>query len=112
MIESMDLLGLVLSNPRVALSIVIQVLLGFALGYVSVKVVRYILAFLGLIVLGSVLSVWSVGGSVDAFLAQVSETALQLKPIILNLLTTLGILTVGPVTVGFVLGLIVGFLRK
>ena len=112
MLLATDIINLLFSDPKIALTIAIQIILGFALGYFSVKVIKYILALIGIIVLGSVMSVWSLGGSIESFLVQLGGTALQLKPVIINLLTTLGILTVGPVTIGFILGLIIGLMRK
>ena len=100
------------SNPYVAVSLIIQVLLGFALGYFSVKVFKYILAFIGILVLGSFLNAWSFGGSIEETIYKYYEGFKDLIPVIKNLLITLGILTVGPVSIGFILGLIVGFMRK
>ncbi len=100
------------SNPYVAVSLIIQVLLGFALGYFSVKVFKYILAFIGILVLGSFLNAWSLGGSIEETIYKYYEGFKDLIPVIKNLLITLGILTVGPVSIGFILGLIVGFMRK
>jgi len=100
------------SNPYVAISLIIQILLGFALGYFSVKVFKYILAFIGILVLGSVLNVWSFGGSIEETIYKYYEGLKDVIPVIKNLLITLGILTVGPVSIGFILGLIVGFMRK
>ncbi len=100
------------SNPYVAVSLIIQVLLGFALGYFSVKVFKYILTFIGILVLGSILNVWSFGGSIEETIYKYYEGLKDIIPVIKNLLITLGILTVGPVSIGFILGLIVGFMRK
>ena len=111
-VESIDIINILLSDPKVALTVIIQIALGLALGYFSVKIIKYILALIGIIVLGSVMSIWSIGGGIEGFLARLGGTAIQLKPVIMNLLTTLGVLTVGPVTIGFILGLIIGFLRR
>ena len=100
------------SNPYVAVSLIIQILLGFALGYFSVKVFKYILAFIGILVLGSILNAWSFGGSIEETIYKYYEGLKDVIPVIKNLLITLGILTVGPVSIGFILGLIVGFMRK
>jgi len=111
-VKSIDIISMLFTNPKIALTVMIQIALGFALGYFSVKIIKYILALIGIIVLGSVMSVWSIGGSIESFLAKLGGTALQLKPVIMNLLTTLGVLTIGPVTIGFILGLIIGFIRR
>lgn len=100
------------SNPKVLVAITIQFLLGFGLGYFSLKVIKYIIALIGLIILGSVLSVWSIGGSVENFLAKIGVESQKILPLTKDIATTLGILTVGPVTVGFLVGILVVAMRK
>ena len=97
-----------LSDARVFLPMLVQFLLGLGLGYVSVKALKYILAFIAILVLGSFLSVWSLGGSIDAAMTNLGELAGAVK----NLLLLLGIMTVGPVSVGFILGALIALLRK
>ncbi|BEP17932.1 hypothetical protein PYJP_12840 [Pyrofollis japonicus] len=107
-----DIVAKAMSNPKVAIATLIQFLLGFALGYYSVKIARYLLAWIGVIILGSLLSVWSLGGSAEDILTKIGAEAKKVLPIVKDFLAALGILTVGPVAVGFILGLIVGFTRK
>ena len=107
-----DIIGEALKNPKILVALVIQFALGLALGYVSVKALKYILAFIGILVLGSVLSVWSLGGSVEDFIANLGVQAQQLLPVIKNFLTTLGLLTVGPVSVGFIIGILIALAKK
>ncbi|RLF15203.1 MAG: hypothetical protein DRJ66_04765 [Thermoprotei archaeon] len=107
-----ELVSNALSNPKVLVTIAIQFLLGLSLGYFSVKVIKYILALIGILILGSFLSVWSLGGSIDEFLLRIGVEAQKVLPLIRDLLSTLGILTIGPVTIGFIAGIIVGSLRK
>ncbi|OYT46460.1 MAG: hypothetical protein B6U85_07515 [Desulfurococcales archaeon ex4484_42] len=107
-----DIIGEALKNPKVLVALVIQFALGLALGYVSVKALKYILAFIGILVLGSVLSVWSLGGSVEDFIANLGMQAQQLLPVIKNFLTTLGLLTVGPVSIGFIIGILIALARR
>ncbi|ABN70630.1 hypothetical protein Smar_1544 [Staphylothermus marinus F1] len=111
-ISSINITNTLLSNPKVLIVIMIQFLLGLALGYFSVKVLKYLLALLGIIILGAVLSVWSIGGSIQNLLLNMGSEAQKLWPVIMGLIQTLGILTMGPVTAGVVLGLIIGLLRK
>ncbi len=101
-----------LSNPKAFIAIAIQFILGFALGYYSAKVIKYLLALIGIIVLGSVLSVWSIGGNINEFLSKVSSEAVKLWPVIQGFMATFGIMTIVPVTVGFILGAIAAFARK
>ena len=107
-----DVLSKAMANPKVAVSMLIQFLLGLALGYYSAKIAKYLLAWIGVIIIGALLSVWSLGGSVDDILTKLGLEAKKLMPIIRDFLTALGVLTVGPVAVGFVLGLIIGVTRK
>lgn len=97
-----------LSDARVLVSILVQFLLGLGLGYVSVKALKYIIAFIAILVLGSFLSVWSLGASVDSALRNLGELVGVAK----NLLLLLGIMSVGPVSIGFILGALIALLRK
>ncbi len=110
--ELPEFISAALSNPKVLIAVLIQFLLGLGLGYFSVKVIKYILALLGILVLGSVLSVWSLGGSIDEFLTKIGAEAQKVLPLIKSIMATLGILTVGPVAIGFIIGIIAGSLKK
>ncbi len=101
-----------LSNPKVLIAVLIQFLLGLGLGYFSAKVVKYILALVGILILGSILSVWSLGGSIEDYLSRFGSEAAGLWPVVQGFLQTLGILTIGPVTAGFILGVILAFMKK
>ncbi len=107
-----DMLQEAMSNQKVLIAVSIQFLLGLGLGYYSAKVIKYLLALIGIIILGAVLSVWSLGGSIEGFIARLGTQAESFVPIIKGFMATLGILTVGPVTVGFLLGLIIALSRK
>ncbi len=107
-----DIISEALKNPKILIALIIQFALGLGLGYVSVKALKYILAFIGILVLGSVLSVWSLGGSVEDFIANLGVQAQQLLPVIKNFLTTLGLLTVGPVSIGFIIGILLALVKK
>lgn len=102
------LLSEVLADPKVSAAIFIQFLLGLGLGYVAVKVFKYILAFIAILVLGTFLSVWSLGGSIENTLSTFGELANTAK----SFITILGLMTVGPVSVGFIVGALIGLLRK
>ncbi len=107
-----DFVFMALSNPRVAIAIAVEVVLGAALGYIMAKMAKYIFAFIALLVIGAVLNVWSLGGSVEDFLMKLGFTAGQLKDVVLGFINTLGLLMVGPVTLGFFIGLVLGMLKK
>lgn len=109
---TLGIVDLVTSNPKVAVSIGIQVILGIALGYTMVKVIKYIAAFIGVIIIGAILNVWSLGGSIEDFIANFGQQAQEVKDFAVNLIKILGILSVGPVTLGFVIGLLIGLTRS
>jgi len=100
------------SNPYMAASIIIQLVLGIALGYVSVKVLKYVLAFIGILVLGAFLNVWSLGGSLQTALQNYYQQFQQIEPALKKMMATLGLLTVGPVSIGFIIGIIIGVVKK
>jgi len=101
-----------LSNPRVLIAIGIQFALGLALGYFSVKVLKYILALIGVLILGSILSVWSLGGNINELISSIGVEVQKVLPLIKSVVSALGIFTIGPVAVGFLIGLIIGSTRK
>jgi len=105
------LLDLMLTNPKILVAITVQILMGIGLGYYTAKVAKYILALIAIIVIGVILNVWSLGGSVEEVLKNLGAQALELKDVALRFLTLLGVLTVGPVTLGFIIGLLIA-IRK
>lgn len=107
-----NIISQAMSNPKVAISMLIQFLLGLALGYYSAKIAKYLLAWIGVIIIGALLSVWSLGGSVEDILTKLGLEAKKMMPVIRDFLTALGVLTVGPVAIGFILGLLIGITRK
>lgn len=106
------IISTMVSNPYMAASIIIQFVLGIALGYVSVKVLKYVLAFIGILVLGAFLNVWSLGGNLQSALQNYYSQFQQVEPVLKKMMATLGLMTVGPVSIGFIIGLIIGVARK
>ncbi len=107
-----DFIHSALSNPQVAIAIIIEIIMGVALGYVMAKMAKYIVAFIAILIIGAVLNVWSLGGSIQDFLTKLGMTAVEFKNIILGFLGTLGLLMVGPVTLGFLIGIVIGLMKK
>ena len=107
-----ELLNQALSNPNVAIAAGIQFFLGLALGYVAAKAAKYITAFIIILALGAVLNVWSLGGTTSDILTRLGENFYRIKDAIMPLLQALGILTVGPVSIGFFVGVAIAMLRK
>lgn len=103
-----EILSKLLSQPPTLVVTIIQFVLGFAVGYLSVKVMKYILAFIAVLILGALLSIWSLGTSPSEVLGlfgMISETVKKLAIVV-------GLMSVGPTTVGFIIGVVIGLLRK
>ncbi|NPA99041.1 MAG: hypothetical protein GXO43_06640 [Crenarchaeota archaeon] len=107
-----DFIHAALTNPQVAIAIIIEIIMGIALGYIMAKMAKYIIAFIAILIIGAVLNVWSLGGSIQGFLTKLGITAMEFKNIILGFLGTLGLLMVGPVTLGFLIGIVIGLMKK
>jgi len=106
--EVSELLAAAFSNPQSAIVFIIQFLLGLALGYVAAKAFKYIIAIIIIIVIGTFLSIWSLGGS----LSQVFETLRPMLDLVRNFAIVLGIFTVTPIALGFVIGVVIALFRK
>ncbi len=107
-----DFFTMALQNPKVLVTMLIQLALGFGLGYFGVKVIKYVLAFIACLAIGAILSVWSLGEPIDAFLSKIAPQSKQLLESIYDFLKFLGVMTVGPIAVGFILGALVATVRK
>jgi len=103
----LDLVTL-LSQPQTLVVVLVQFLLGLGLGYVSVKALKYVLAFIAILVLGTFLSVWSLGTAPLEALKSLGNIAALAK----DVAVMLGLMTVGPISVGFILGVILGLMKK
>jgi len=107
-VSSIDLLT---SNPKLLISIGIQLILGILLGYILAKAFKYIIAFILVLVAGVILNVWSLSGSGD-FLQKLTGNSSEYLQYFMELAKFLSVLLVGPVLAGFVIGLILGWLHK
>ncbi|WP_042667426.1 hypothetical protein [Desulfurococcus amylolyticus] len=110
-ITGVDVLNELLSNPRVYIAVFIQFVLGLAIGYFSLKVLKYIVALILIIILGVILSIWSIGGSIYDLLAKIYGSSSQILKIVESIASTLGLLTIGPVAVGFIVGVIIAWVK-
>ncbi len=98
-------------NPYELITLLIEFLLGLGLGYVSIKILKYIIAFIIIVIIGVVLNAWSFGGSLSKTISVLQSQAISLEPLLRNLMFTLGLLTMGPILLGFVIGLLIGLAR-
>ncbi len=100
------------SNPQTGAVILIEFLLGVGLGYTAVKALKYILAFIGILLLGSALSVWSLGSNSKDIASKLGIEVKQLLPLIKSTFTMLGAMVVGPASIGVIVGIIIGAIKK
>ena len=110
--ELTDLISEALKEPKVLISMCIQFLMGLGLGYFSIKALKYIVALILILVIGMMLSIWSIGSSPESLLGSVYETLREFTPQLIALLQLLGIMTIGPVSLGFILGVIIALIKK
>ena len=94
-------------NPSSIIIMLIQFVLGLALGYVSVKALKYIIAFIAILILGTMLSIWNLG----ALRKEVLESLGLTMEVIFKLLLTLMITVAGPTLIGFIVGIVVSILK-
>ena len=108
MADLSEIVGVISANPQLAVVMIIQFILGLALGYIAVKAFKYIVAFVAILALGSLLSVWSIGMTPEDVLKTIGLTVVAVK----NLVVLLGLTTAGPVTAGFIIGAITALIKK
>ncbi|MEM1618023.1 MAG: hypothetical protein QXE77_00465 [Desulfurococcaceae archaeon] len=94
-------------NPPSVVVMLIQFVLGLALGYVSVKALKYIIAFIAVLVLGVMLSIWNLG----TLRKEVLESLGLTIEAIFKLLLILMITAAGPTLIGFIVGIVVSILK-
>lgn len=107
----LDVLFQVLQNPIVFVVMLVEFILGFGLGYLSVKALKYILALIVILIAGAFLNVWSLGISLESLVGRFGEYAIKVKDLLMGLAGTLGLLTLGPVTIGFIVGIVVAAIK-
>lgn len=110
-IRLVDMLEEVMKNPKTLIVMAIQFMMGLGLGYYSSKALKYILALIVILVLGTVLSVWSLGSSPESFLMELYTYFKELMPYVFTFLQLLGVMTIGPVMLGFIVGVLLA-IRK
>jgi len=112
-----DALSKILSNPITFLIFLVQFGLGFGLGYLSMKVLKYIIAIICILILGVLLNIWQFGG-LESFLQKITEifgvdpmNIPRMTQTIISIISLLGILTILPIGAGFFIGVIVAARR-
>lgn len=107
-----EVVSVAVSNPKMGLTILIEFLLGVALGYIGMKALRYILAFIGILILGSILSAWSLGGNLEDIATKLGVELKQLLPLLKQFAITIGATIVGPASIGVIVGVILAMVKK
>ncbi|MET1128204.1 MAG: hypothetical protein ABWW70_02690 [Thermoproteota archaeon] len=100
------------ANPKMAIAILIQFLLGLAAGYYTAKIAKYVIALVGVLVLGALIGAWGAAGGVEDMLERVSSQLAAFKDAVVGVMGLFGFLLVGPTAIGFVLGIVIGLLRR
>ena len=99
-----------LSDPRNLSIFATQMILGLGLGYFSGKAAKYLLALIGILILGFYMNLWQL----DALRSVLSSYGLspeKMYSLILTIVTIVGITTIFPLAVGFIIGAIIA-MRK
>lgn len=107
-----DTLKVIVGNERLLVSVVIQFLLGLGLGYYLAKAIKYLVAIALVLLAGAILNVWSFGGSLKEVTTVIGPALAEYKDELLGLLRIFGALLVGPILLGFLVGVIVGLTRR
>jgi hypothetical protein len=107
-----DTLSVILSNNKILVATLLQFLMGLGLGYYFAKAVKYLIALILVMIAGALLNIWSFGGSIDNILTKYISNIAQYKDEVLTLLKIFGAMLVGPILIGFIIGVIIGLTRK
>jgi hypothetical protein len=107
-----DILSVILSNNKILVATLLQFLMGLGLGYYFAKAVKYLIALILVMIAGALLNMWSFGGSIDNILTKYISNIAQYRDEVLTLLKIFGAMLVGPILIGFIIGVIIGLTRK
>jgi len=108
-----DIVQAALSSKQTAIVMLIEFALGFGLGYTAIKAIKYIAAFIGILILGSALQVWSLGNTGNKqLILTLGEEFKKLLPLIKSVLAAFSIAVVGPTSIGLIVGILVAMMNK
>lgn len=108
----LETLAQMLQNPAALAVLAIQFVLGLLLGYISIKALKYIIAFTIILILGTLLNVWSLSLNLESLTGGMGEYASKAKDLIFGIAGTLGLLTIGPLAIGFIFGALIAWVRR
>jgi len=79
--------------------------LGVGLGYFSARILRYIVALIGIIIVGMILSMWQIEGLKEKIIGYGFDWG-KAYALIQAIITTFGVTIILPLALGFFLGVI------
>jgi hypothetical protein len=97
-----------LLQPQVLVAVLVNFLLGLGLGYVSFRALKYVLAFVAMLLLGFFLSNAISGVAPSNVLQEVSTAASELR----GLATVFYLTVFGPIPFGFLVGALIALARE
>ena len=100
-----------LGNPSVLLIFGVELLLGIGLGYFAIKALKYVVAVILILALGMILNIWQFPNILKTVQEQLGIGMSQLWSIALSLVYAFGLTTVLPITLGFIIGIILAIIR-
>jgi len=103
-----NLLNQIFSSPEALGIWALRFILAFASGYITAKIVKYLIPLIILLTGTFVLSSWTTKVPIDNLFLQIIEWLKKLE----KLARSLGFASLGPTFLAFILGMSVGFLRK
>ena len=98
------------TNTSSLITFIIEFVLGLGLGYFAAKVIKYLLALIGIFIVGLVLNVWNAPNIWTNIQQQLGNSGLEwskVYPAFLSIIYILGLTTILPITLGFILGVII-----
>lgn len=105
-IDMPSLITSLLTSPTVLITFFIQFALGLGLGYLSVKVAKYVIALLAIFIVGVLLNIWQ-SANLQEMVGGLSLQWSKVYPVIQALIVLVGLTTVLPITLGFIIGFVV-----
>ena len=99
-----------ITNPASLITFFIELALGIGLGYFSVKVAKYLLALVAIFVVGVLLNILQ-SGNLQGIMEELKLQWSTVYPVLQSLIVLVGLTTVLPITLGFIIGFIIGLQR-
>ncbi len=97
------------THPTALITFFIELALGIGLGYFSVKVAKYLLALVAIFAVGVLLNVWqSQSGNLQTIAQNLKLQWSAVYPMLQSLIVLIGLTTILPITLGFIIGFIIG----